>query len=244
MNTRKDLEALKDWPFTLTDDFIIPPWEQWWHVLWQQQILGHALILEEPNYLFTGSDSISARMVGFLHPGCWEKVKMVHIVMPSEDQTYFSWNFHSVVHYGLHVVCKGIYQCFKGDWSATFCLHCRQVCIPTLLQSLVCWTQGHHSSTFSHCFLIWLDHLCFITWTVIGNQTSFVWLMMKWVRCHLKSLQRDCGRDPNTKISEHKSWTPFLLCMALHGKSMVFIMRVWTLLYLPLGWTRTNIVSS
>jgi len=112
-STKKDLEALKGWPFTSTDDLMkallsspLSPslLENSEDVPYDNNnLLGHALILEEPNHLFTGSDSKSARKVGVLHPDRWEKVKMVHIVMPSEDQTYFGWNFHSVVHYGLRV---------------------------------------------------------------------------------------------------------------------------------------------
>ena len=79
-STKKDLEALKGWPFPSTDDLMkallsspLSP-----SLLENSEdvpcdnnnLLGHALILEEPNHLFTGSDSISARMVGFLHPGC------------------------------------------------------------------------------------------------------------------------------------------------------------------------------
>ena len=116
--TADDIQALGGWPYLLADDFInavqsskslfslvkggfrrstgYDP-----HELIKRS--GHALVLEESNDLWTRSDTNGAKKMGLLHPRHWKKIKAVHLIMPREDQTYFSWNFDKVVHYSVRL---------------------------------------------------------------------------------------------------------------------------------------------
>lgn len=113
--SKEDLIGLELWPFNSADEFMNAlkantklrllqgTKESSNSDIEESQTLGHALVLQEPNEFWTTSDSAHAREKGVLHHEHWDKIKKIHIIMPNEDQTYFSTDFHKVVHYGIRV---------------------------------------------------------------------------------------------------------------------------------------------